>query len=213
MSKPKTFGFNTLTLHAGQRPDPTTGARATPIYQTAAYVFKSPDHAASLFNVERAGHVYSRISNPTNADTRITVSGGGGANARIKDKYFSLRGMGADEDGDGYEEYKGQFTVHPGKISGRAPQRFSRLADPSNEFVGAQGSPAAFPTDPLNPAGAVVMTVIRPSDFGFGYLDPQELNMDIEGMAWAITSKGVQNTVSLDDIYLNIEQEHTRAEY
>ena len=79
MSKPKTFGFNTLTLHAGQRPDPTTGARATPIYQTAAYVFKSPDHAASLFNVERAGHVYSRISNPTNAvlEERIAALEGG----------------------------------------------------------------------------------------------------------------------------------------
>ena len=79
MSKPKTFGFNTLTLHAGQRPDPTTGARATPIYQTAAYVFKSPDHAASLFNVERAGHVYSRITNPTNAvlEERIAALEGG----------------------------------------------------------------------------------------------------------------------------------------
>ena len=79
MSKPKTFGFNTLTLHAGQRPDPTTGARATPIYQTAAYVFKSSDHAASLFNVERAGHVYSRITNPTNAvlEERIAALEGG----------------------------------------------------------------------------------------------------------------------------------------
>ena len=79
MSKPKTFGFNTLTLHAGQQPDPTTGARATPIYQTASYVFKSPDHAASLFNVERAGHVYSRITNPTNAvlEERIAALEGG----------------------------------------------------------------------------------------------------------------------------------------
>ena len=79
MSKPKTFGFNTLPLHARQRPAPTTGARATPIYQTAAYVFKSPDHAASLFNVERAGHVYSRITNPTNAvlEERIAALEGG----------------------------------------------------------------------------------------------------------------------------------------
>ena len=79
MSKPKTFGINTLTLHAGQRPDPTTGARATPIYQTASYVFNSPDHAASLFNVERAGHVYSRITNPTNAvlEERIAALEGG----------------------------------------------------------------------------------------------------------------------------------------
>jgi O-acetylhomoserine (thiol)-lyase len=79
MNKPKTFGFDTLTLHAGQRPDPTTGARATPIYQTASYVFKSPEHAASLFNMERAGHVYSRITNPTNAvlEERITALEGG----------------------------------------------------------------------------------------------------------------------------------------
>ena len=79
MSTVKTFGFDTLTLHAGQQPDPTTGARATPIYQTASYVFKSPDHAASLFNVERAGHVYSRITNPTNAvlEERISALEGG----------------------------------------------------------------------------------------------------------------------------------------
>ena len=64
MTKPKTTHFDTLSLHAGARPDPVTGARATPIYQTASYVFPDSDHAASLFNMERAGHVYSRISNP-----------------------------------------------------------------------------------------------------------------------------------------------------
>lgn len=82
MAKPKTFEFDTLSLHAGQHPDPGTGARATPIYQTAAYVFKSPDHAASIFNTERTGHVYSRISNPTNAvlEERIcSLEGGVGA--------------------------------------------------------------------------------------------------------------------------------------
>ena len=50
MAKPKTFRLDTLSLHAGQRPDPATGARATPIYQTASYVFKDTDHAASIFN-------------------------------------------------------------------------------------------------------------------------------------------------------------------
>ncbi len=64
---PKPFGFDTLSLHAGQSPDPTTGARATPIYQTASFVFPDSDFAAGLFNIERAGHVYSRLSNPTNA--------------------------------------------------------------------------------------------------------------------------------------------------
>ncbi len=79
MAKPKTFKFDTLSLHAGQHPDPTTGARATPIFQTASYVFRDADHAASIFNIERTGHVYSRISNPTNAvlEERISALEGG----------------------------------------------------------------------------------------------------------------------------------------
>jgi O-acetylhomoserine (thiol)-lyase len=60
-------GFDTLALHAGAAPDPATGARAVPIHLTTSFVFESSDHAAALFNLERAGHVYSRISNPTNA--------------------------------------------------------------------------------------------------------------------------------------------------
>ena len=79
VSIPKGYNFDTLSLHAGQQPDEATGARATPIYQTASYVFKSPDHAASIFNVERAGHVYSRITNPTNSvlEERIAALEGG----------------------------------------------------------------------------------------------------------------------------------------
>jgi O-acetylhomoserine (thiol)-lyase len=61
------FGFNTLALHAGQRPDPTTGARAVPIYQTTSYVFEDTEHAANLFNLQRFGNIYSRIMNPTTA--------------------------------------------------------------------------------------------------------------------------------------------------
>jgi O-acetylhomoserine (thiol)-lyase len=57
--------FDTLSLHAGQAPDPATGARAVPIYASTSFVFEDSDHAAALFNMERAGHVYSRISNPT----------------------------------------------------------------------------------------------------------------------------------------------------
>src|SRR6187455_1284617 len=77
--KPKTHGFDTLSLHAGARPDPTTGSRATPIYQSASFVFPDSDHAAALFNMERAGHVYSRISNPTNAvlEERVAALEGG----------------------------------------------------------------------------------------------------------------------------------------
>jgi O-acetylhomoserine (thiol)-lyase len=59
------YGFETLCLHAGQIPDPTTGARAAPIYQTTSFVFDSAEHAASLFNLQTFGNVYSRISNPT----------------------------------------------------------------------------------------------------------------------------------------------------
>src|SRR2546425_11842003 len=67
MAAPRSLQFDTLSLHAGQRPDPETGARATPIYLTTSFVFRDSDHAAALFNMERSGHVYSRISNPTNA--------------------------------------------------------------------------------------------------------------------------------------------------
>jgi len=79
MSTPNNYKFDTLSLHAGQQPDSATGARATPIYQTASYVFRSADHAASIFNIERTGHVYSRISNPTNAvlEERISALEGG----------------------------------------------------------------------------------------------------------------------------------------
>jgi O-acetylhomoserine (thiol)-lyase len=72
-------GFDTLALHAGAAPDPATGARAVPIHLTTSFVFESSDHAAALFNLERAGHVYSRISNPTNAvlEQRIAALEGG----------------------------------------------------------------------------------------------------------------------------------------
>jgi len=79
MSGPKHLRFDTLSLHAGQAPDPQFGALAVPIYQTTSYVFRDADHAASLFNMERGGHVYSRISNPTNAvlEERIAALEGG----------------------------------------------------------------------------------------------------------------------------------------
>lgn len=72
-------GFDTLALHAGSAPDPTTGARAVPIYLSTSFVFDDSDHAAALFNMERAGHVYSRISNPTTAvlEERIAALEGG----------------------------------------------------------------------------------------------------------------------------------------
>src|SRR4051812_2719609 len=79
MPPPKPPAFETLSLHAGQQPDAATGARAVPIYQTTSYVFEDTDHAAALFNLERAGHIYSRISNPTVAvlEERLAALEGG----------------------------------------------------------------------------------------------------------------------------------------
>src|SRR5215468_8273792 len=76
------FGFDTLSVHAGQRPDPVTGARAVPIYQTTSYVFDDTDHAAHLFALQRFGNIYTRIMNPTTAafEERIaSLEGGTGA--------------------------------------------------------------------------------------------------------------------------------------
>jgi len=79
MPPPKPPAFETLSLHAGQHPDPVTGARAVPIYQTTSYVFQDAEHAAALFNLERAGHIYTRISNPTTAvlEERLAALEGG----------------------------------------------------------------------------------------------------------------------------------------
>ena len=104
MTRPKTHRFDTLSLHAGAKPDPATGARATPIHQSAAFVFPDADHAAALFNMERAGHVYSRISNPTCAvlEERVAaLEGGVGAIATASGQaalhlaIATIMGMGA----------------------------------------------------------------------------------------------------------------------
>ncbi len=82
MTDTPTYGFDTLQIHAGARPDPATGARQTPIYQTTAYVFRDADHAAALFNLQEVGYIYSRLTNPTVAvlQERIaTLEGGAGA--------------------------------------------------------------------------------------------------------------------------------------
>jgi O-acetylhomoserine (thiol)-lyase len=79
MAVPRPPAFDTLALHAGQQPDPAHRARAVPIYETTSYVFDDVDHAAGLFNLERAGHLYSRISNPTVAvlEERVAALEGG----------------------------------------------------------------------------------------------------------------------------------------
>ena len=79
MIEPEFLKFDTLSLHAGQQPDPSTGARAVPIYMTTSYVFDDSDHAAGLFNLEIPGHLYSRLTNPTVAvlEERIAALEGG----------------------------------------------------------------------------------------------------------------------------------------
>lgn len=81
----RTPGFATLAVHAGAQPDPTTGARATPIYQTTSYVFESVDHAASLFGLQAFGNIYTRITNPTNAvlEERVAALEGGTAGLAV----------------------------------------------------------------------------------------------------------------------------------
>ncbi|HBS50122.1 MAG TPA: bifunctional O-acetylhomoserine aminocarboxypropyltransferase/cysteine synthase [Rhodobacteraceae bacterium] len=82
MSDTPQYGFDTLQIHAGARPDPATGARQTPIYQTTAYVFRDADHAAALFNLQEVGYIYSRLTNPTVAvlqERLATLEGGVGA--------------------------------------------------------------------------------------------------------------------------------------
>src|SRR5579859_7532345 len=82
MADQRPFGFETLAIHAGAAPDPTTGARSTPIYQTTAYVFENVDDAASLFNLQSYGYIYSRLGNPTVSvlEERIaSLEGGRGA--------------------------------------------------------------------------------------------------------------------------------------
>ena len=82
MSESPRYGFDTLQIHAGARPDPATGARQVPIYQTTAYVFRDADHAAALFNLQEVGYIYSRLTNPTVAALQervATLEGGVGA--------------------------------------------------------------------------------------------------------------------------------------
>ncbi|MGM0586553.1 MAG: O-acetylhomoserine aminocarboxypropyltransferase/cysteine synthase family protein [Pseudomonadota bacterium] len=79
---PRSYGFDTLQIHAGAQPDPSTGARQTPIYQNTGYVFRDAEHAAALFNLQEVGYIYSRLTNPTTSvlqERLATLEGGAGA--------------------------------------------------------------------------------------------------------------------------------------
>jgi O-acetylhomoserine (thiol)-lyase len=85
MSEDRIPGFSTLAIHAGAQPDPTTGARATPIYQTTSFVFDDVDHAAALFGLQTFGNIYTRLGNPTNAvlEERVAALEGGTAGLAV----------------------------------------------------------------------------------------------------------------------------------
>src|SRR3989337_201275 len=85
MSTERKPGFNTLAIHAGAQPDPATGARATPIYQTTSFVFDDVEHAAALFNLEVFGNIYTRIGNPTQSvlEERLAALEGGTAGLAV----------------------------------------------------------------------------------------------------------------------------------
>ncbi|MHC4824647.1 MAG: hypothetical protein ACYTEP_11620 [Planctomycetota bacterium] len=117
-------------------------------------------------------------------------------------KYFSVTGGTLDEDGDGQAEWSGQVNILPNGLTGRPTSRFSRAADSSSPAMSNRsvGTPV---NEPLNPAGAVVMHVYRPQEFGFGYPDATEYNMTVEGFNWS-PNAGVVLDESFSDISLSL---------
>ena len=124
MSEERQPGFDTLAIHAGAQPDPATGARITPIYQTTAYVFDDVDHAAALFNLEAFGNIYSRIMNPTQAVLEARVAALEGGTAALA----AASGHGA------------QLLI------------FHTLLEPGDEFIAAGSSMAARSTSSITPS-------------------------------------------------------------
>ena len=147
------YGFNTLSLHAGQKPDPTTGARAVPIYQTTSYVFEDAAHAAALFNLERFGNIYTRIMNPTTAvlEERIAaLEGGVGALAVASGQaaqFIALAGLleAGDEIVASSTLYGGTYTqfdvslrrfgIHTTFVDPEDPENFRRAITPKTRVV------------------------------------------------------------------------------
>ena len=117
-------------------------------------------------------------------------------------KYFGLFGQSFDEDGDGQAEWAGQVLQTATGLTGRQPMRFSRGADSSSPAM-ANRITATPVNEPLNPAGAVVMHLYRPQEFGFGYPDATEYNMTVEGFNWSPQS-GVVLDETFSDISLSL---------
>jgi O-acetylhomoserine (thiol)-lyase len=148
--------IDTLALHAGQRPDPTTGARAVPIYQTTSFVFDDTEHAASLFNLERPGHIYSRISNPTVAvfEERVAaLEGGVGAVATASGQAALFLGISTLMGAGGHivassRLYGGshnmfvhtlpRFGIETTLVDPRNPVNFARAITPATRLIYAE---------------------------------------------------------------------------
>ena len=156
MAKDRDYGFNTRALHAGQRPDPTTGARAMPIYQTTSYVFEDTDHAATLFALQRFGNIYTRIMNPTTAafeERMASLEGGVGALAVASGQaaqfvaIFTLMGEG-DEIVASNTLYGGTYTqfdisfrkmgIQATFVDARDPDNFRRAITPKTRALYAE---------------------------------------------------------------------------
>jgi O-acetylhomoserine (thiol)-lyase len=147
------FGFNTRALHAGQRPDPTTGARAMPIYQTTSFVFEDTEHAANLFALQRFGNIYTRIMNPTTAafEERIaSLEGGVGALALSSGQsaqfitFFTLMNQG-DQIVSSSTLYGGTYTqfdisfrkmgIDTVFVDNRDPENFRKAITPKTKAL------------------------------------------------------------------------------
>ena len=161
------YGFDTLSVHAGAQPDPATGARITPIYQTTAYVFEDADHAAALFNLQVFGNIYSRIMNPTNAvlEERIAALEGGRAALAVASGHaaqlialHTLMGPG-DEIVSARQLYGGsinqfthsfaKFDWHVKWADTREPDSFKAALTPKTKavFVESIANPGGIVTD------------------------------------------------------------------
>ncbi len=161
------YGFNTLAVHAGAQPDPATGARATPIYQTTAFVFEDADHAASLFNLQVFGNIYSRIMNPTNAvlEERIAALEGGRAGLAVASGHaaqlialHTLMGPG-DRIASARQLYGGsinqfsqgfaKFDWHVDWADAREPESFKRAITEKTKavFIESIANPGGIITD------------------------------------------------------------------
>ncbi len=162
---PTTFGFETRAIHAGARPDPATGARATPIYQTTSYVFDDVDHAASLFNLQSFGFIYSRLTNPTVAvlEERIASLEGGRAAVAAASGHAAqfLAFFTLLEPGDCFvastQLYGGSITQF-GKSFGRLGWtcRFVDVGDPAKvRDAVSRDAKALFVESIANPGGVV----------------------------------------------------------